>query len=101
MYRQCARWKEIVIQKAMLMFFFSGGAALAVGAPAENKLFGTEQWDITRVFITLLFAIIAFFLVRTLNKFDRNQDALFERMREQEKLTSELKGRCDALACKE
>ena len=87
--------------KMLLVLFFVSIPVYCTGEstalPGDSWIL---QWDIPRVLIGSLFLIIAFFLIRTLNKIDSNQTNLFERLRTAEVEIAVVKDRCDsAMAC--
>ena len=102
MHRQYIRWKDSMATKMLIIIFFVTIPLYCLGGPTL-PLTGqswVEQWDVLRVIISTLFFIVAFFLIRTLNKFDKNQDSLFDRMREAEAELAVIKDRCDkAISC--
>lgn len=104
MQKRRKRWGDygMLIRFGVIAFFVIA-SSMAVGSPqhGEETPSWLEHWDIVRVMISALFLITGWFLVRTLTKIDKNQDALFGRLREAEEKIAELKGRCDVLACKD
>ena len=92
-----------MILKISFVAFFVTIPIYCVGSPnpPAGEPSWIEHWDLVRVMMAGMFGLVAFFLIRTLNSFDRNQTALFNRMREAETSLAELKGRCDALSCGE
>jgi len=89
------------LAKILLILFF---VSIPVYCTGESTAMSGDswilQWDIPRVMIGSLFLIIAFFLIRTLNKIDSNQTNLFERLRTAEVEIAVVKDRCDsAMAC--
>lgn len=86
--------------KIFFIVFFMAIPAYSIGGPSvQPGISWIEQWDVLRIIVGSLFLIVGFFLVRTLTKFDKNQDLIFERLRETENELAELKGRCEATNC--
>ena len=91
---------DYFLAKLSIILFFGGVAATAIGGPvnaAGDAPSWLEHWDLARVLITALFAIIAWFLIHVLNKFDTNQSEMFDRLNSVEKEQARQRGYCDAI----
>lgn len=86
------------VYQAGLVFVFVGVTAFAIGNPTGEVLYNIP-YDIIRVVITALFGIIAWFLVKTLNKIDTNQNDIFQRLRVVENESAITRARCDTILC--
>ena len=97
MHRCFKRWKEDLLGRAVIMFFFVGGSSYAVAAPPS----WSEHSDVVQGLIAMLFVIVGGLLIRVLNKFDKNQDNLFDRLRDVEGDVKAIKAVCDERKCDE
>lgn len=86
-------WVLILLIPTWAGLAFSQTKGSPTGPPSWS-----EHLDLVQVLIAGLFAVVSWLLIRTLNKIDRNQTRMFDRLENLEKEFSELKGEHNALA---
>jgi hypothetical protein len=86
-------WILILAIPAWAGLAFSQTKSAPAGAPSWG-----EHLDLVQILIAALFSIVSWLIIRTLNKIDRNQTRMFDRLEKLEKEFSELKGEHNALA---
>lgn len=100
--RELLRWGDRPLFKVLVVSAFVTIPIYSMGGPSDS----VGQWDLPRIILGGLFAITAFFLIRTLNAFDKSITTIFSIIREDEKEKTlmktdiaTLKGRCEAIKC--
>ncbi len=95
------RLKDNWLMKILIILFFAVTPVVVLGAanPSQAVIaYPTPSWidhiDVVRALIGGLFAIIGFFVVRLLLKFDRNNSEIFRRLKEVESKHAWLEGYC-------
>lgn len=83
----------------LLVFIFLSGLDLLSYAATPAAPTMAEHPDALQIIIAMCFAVLSFFMCRTLRQIDRNQDQLFERINTLSKDFYELKGAHDAKSC--
>jgi len=63
-----------------LMVFAIAGAAGLAGSPTGQSPSWLEHSDLLSVIVAGLFSLVLFFMLRTLNKLDRNQGLMFAKL---------------------
>lgn len=70
------------------IFFMICFAACA----ATNEPSWVEHIDLVNVFILILFSIVSWFVIKTLTRFENNQDLLFTKYNDHEHRLSKIEG---------
>ena len=92
--RRCIkRWKDSISGKLSIFAFLVTVPAYTLGNGNMPVGVAPSEWDITRWIVVTMFTVFGVIGLRSINKFDRNQELLFERMREADKEREEYRAK--------